>query len=519
MPENPSDDAFADLFGKLPDPRTRESAAPADPPPAAAQARGGDGAPTAPLSRREARLAGQAGTPAPASAPQAPDPAAAPPRPAAPPMPASDAAARGTASAGAPAAPRTPRPDAPVAGARPPRTGEPAAAARAAAPAATQASALQDLFSGDVTTDSIGHVPPPKDKRRRRRGGWIALGIVVVLVGGIAAGGLWTWTTYEDKIRAFMGWEPPKDYEAGKAHGEALVTIASGDTGSTISASLASAGVTKTSSAFYDMLVKAGANPTFYPGVYKLQKEMTASAALAALQDPANKLANSALLREGLTEAQILKILSDSLKIPLADFQAAVKNPAAYGVQAPTLEGWLFPAMYTFDPGVTAQQVVKTLVDRTVKSLDAAGVPQADREKILTIASIIQREAREEADFYKVSRVIQNRLDQGMMLQMDSTAQYGYNEHKGTASSSQAALDDVNDWNTYKKVGLPIGPIASPGDKAIDAAMKPAAGPWLYFVTVNLDTGETVFSTTYAQHQKAVSQWQQWCQGHPDSGC
>ena len=342
----------------------------------------------------------------------------------------------------------------------------------------------------------------------------------MVILGGIAAGGAWAWNTYQPQIRALMGWEPPKDYEAGKAHGEALVTIASGDTGMTISTSLANAGVTKTDAAFYDMLVKSGDNPTFYPGVYKLQKEMTASAALAALQDPANKLANSALLREGLTVDQSIKILADSLKIPIADFQAAVKTPATYGVQADSLEGWLFPAMYTFDPGVTAQQVVKTLVDRTVKSLDASKVPVADRQRVLTIASIIQREAREEADFYKVSRVIQNRLDQNMMLQMDSTAQYGYGElHDGTVSSSAAALKDDNPWNTYVHTGLPKGPISNPGDTAIAAATKPAAGPWLYFVTVNLDTGQTVFSTTYADHQKAVAQWQSWCKANPDSGC
>ncbi|MBN9172369.1 MAG: endolytic transglycosylase MltG, partial [Microbacterium sp.] len=182
--------------------------------------------------------------------------------------------------------------------------------------------------------------------------------------------------------------------------------------------------------------------------------------------------------------------------------------------------GWLFPARYTFDPGVTATQVIKTLVDRTVKSLDAQKVAVADRQRVLTIASIIQREAREEADFFKVSRVIQNRLDQGMKLQMDSTAQYGYGEmHDGTVSSSAAALKDQNGWNTYVITGLPQGPIASPGDQAIDAAVHPADGSWLYFVTVNLDTGETVFSTTYAEHEKAVQQWQQWCQGHPDSGC
>jgi UPF0755 protein len=394
-----------------------------------------------------------------------------------------------------------------------------------ATPAAPARPSFEDLFTGSATTDSLGAPPPKKSKRQKRRARWIAFAVVLVVLGGIGAGGLYVWNTYEDKIRSFMGWEEPKDYEPGLATGEALVTIVSGDNGASVSKSLAAAGVTKTSSVFYDMLISSGQSPTFYPGVYKLQKKMTAAAALKALEDPASKLENSALLPEGLTEDVILKRLSDALKIPLADFQAAAKDPSKYGVKAKTLEGWLFPAMYEFQPGVTASDVIKTMVDRTVASLDEANVPAADRERILTIASIIQREAREEKDFYKVSRVIENRLDPSNKetfgkLQMDSTAQYGYGEmHDGTASSSKAALEDDNPWNTYVHTGLPVGPISNPGDQAIDAAMHPTPGPWLYFVTVNLDTGKTVFTTTYAEHQKAVAQWQQWCTAHPDSGC
>ncbi|MFE1663455.1 endolytic transglycosylase MltG [Microbacterium sp. P02] len=385
--------------------------------------------------------------------------------------------------------------------------------------------ALEDLFAGARTTDEIGAPPPPKNKRRRRIGGWIALGIVLVTLGGIAGGGLWAWNTYEDKIRAFMGWEEPKDYAAGIATGETFVTISSGDTGSPISQHLFDAGITKTPSAFYDYLISTGQNPPFVPGVFKMQTQMTSEAALAALLDPANKMSNTAQLREGLTVAQSLPILVEATGLPLADFDAAVATPADYGVTAGSLEGWLFPATYTFDPGVTAKDVITTLVNRTVQSLDAAAVPVERRQEILTIASIIQREARFEADFYKVSRVIQNRLSPSNQetfgkLQMDSTAQYGYGEmHDGTVSTSAEALADDNPWNTYVVTGLPAGPISNPGDTAIDAAMHPADGSWLYFVTVNLDTGETVFTDNLADHNRAVAQWQAWCADHPDSGC
>jgi len=393
---------------------------------------------------------------------------------------------------------------------------------------------LDDLFSGSTSTDDIGHVPPPKNKKRRRIGGWIALGVVLVILGGITAGGLYVWNTYEDKIREVMGWEEPKDYEAGLANGETSITISSGDTGQPISTALYEAGVTKTDDAFYDYLITSGQNPIFQPGVYTLQKQMTSEAALAALLDPANRQEYTAQIPEGFTVDGTLQRLSEGTGIPLADLQAAAADPTAYGVPVDPavvaaggqpLEGWLFPATYTFDPGVTAQAAIQTLVDRTIQSLDAAGVPVDDRQRVLTVASIIQREARFEADMQKVSRVIENRLvpsnqETFGLLQMDSTAQYGYGEmHDGTVSSSAEALADDNPWNTYVHAGLPVGPISNPGDVAIDAAMHPADGDWLYFVTVDLDSGETVFTNNLADHNRAVKQWQTWCSEHPDSGC
>jgi len=412
-------------------------------------------------------------------------------------------AARRSQAPATPSQPQSPtHPQAPVSAAQP------------------QADVLEDLFTGRTTTEAVGAPPPPPDKRRRRKGWIVALVIVVVILGGAAAGGLWVWNTYEDRIREVMGWQEPQDFEPGIAEGETSITIVSGDTGSSISTTLFNAGVTKTDRVFYDHLIKTGQNPDFQPGVYRLQYKMTAEAALDALLDPANRMENTVQLREGLTLEQTLERTADALTMPIEDLRAAVADPSVYGVSASTLEGWLFPATYTFGPGVTASEVIGAYVQRAEQSLDAAGVPVEERQRILTIASIIEREARSSDDFYRVSRVIQNRLDQGMRLQMDSTAQYGYNElHDGTVSSSAEALDDDNPWNTYVIDGLPAGPIANPGDAAIEAAMHPADGPWLYFVTVNLDTGETVFTETYEEHQRAVTQWQSWCREHPDSGC
>ncbi len=370
---------------------------------------------------------------------------------------------------------------------------------------------LDSLFAPEKHDD----VPP----KRRGRGCLVALIIVLVVVGGIAAGGAWAWSIYGDRISEIMGWGEPKDYEAGQAQGEALVTIKSGDTGRSVSTALHQAGVTKTDEVFYEWLIEENANVTFHPGVYQLQQQMTAEAALEALQDPANRMENTVRIPEGGTIESSLPRIVDGVGIPLEELQAAVGDPTAYGVQAESLEGWLFPAVYTFDPGVTATEVIARMVERTRESLAEAGVPDADAQRVLTVASIIEREGRT-ADFPKVSRVIYNRIDQGMKLQMDSTAQYGFGElHAGSASTSKEAQNDPNDWNTYYITGLPKTPIANPSYAAIDAATHPADGPWLYFVTINLNTGETQFSETYEEHQRGITKWHAWCRENPDAGC
>ncbi|MEV4774839.1 endolytic transglycosylase MltG [Microbacterium sp. LWH12-1.2] len=401
---------------------------------------------------------------------------------------------------------------------------DPFVTATAPAPVAVaekQGGRLEDLF--DAHHDDIDSHAPPK---KRRRGCLIALIIVLVIVGGIAGAGVWAWNTYGDKISDAMGWGEPKDWEPGLATGEVFVTIREGDTGRPVSTALHEAGVTKTEDVFYDYLIEEAIAVTFYPGVYRLQEKMTAEAALAALRDEANKLENTASVIEGSTIKAMLPGIAESIGIPLADFEAAVADPSAYGVTAESLEGWLFPAVYTFDPEVTATQVIQRMVDRTRESLTKAGVQAGDEQRVLTIASIIQREGST-ADFDKVSRVIENRLEEGNqethgLLQMDSTAQYGYGlTHEGPVSSWDwnAVVGDQNPWNTYKHAGLPTGPISAPSDAAIDAAQNPADGPWFYFVTVNLDTGETVFSATYAEQQQAEARYKQWCQDNPDGGC
>ncbi|GAB3606375.1 hypothetical protein GCM10027413_17840 [Conyzicola nivalis] len=349
--------------------------------------------------------------------------------------------------------------------------------------------------------------------KRKRRLGWLwALLTLVVLAGGAAFA---AWTLFEPQVREALGWQLPIDYE-GSGNGEAVnIVIADGDIGSDIANTLHDAGVTMTSQAFYDLLVAE--EPTFMPGTYTLQKEMSARAALTALQDPANHVVSSALIIEGTTLPTALENLAEGTGIPLADFQAASTDLASFGLpaEAPSLEGYLFPATYEFQPGQTAHDILQRLVTETFTRLDAAGVAVADRHRVLTMAGLIQKEGGPATDFPKVARVFQNRLDIGMNLQSDATVSYGTGNGSIFTEDEERA-DASNPYNTYANPGLPIGPISAPGDAAIQAVLNPVDGPWLFFVLVNGETGETVFSTTAAEHNAAVKVWQQWVRDNPD---
>jgi UPF0755 protein len=355
----------------------------------------------------------------------------------------------------------------------------------------------------------------PEKPKRKLTWLWVLL---VLFVLGLAGAGV-VYSAFGPQIRHVMGWEPSIDY-TGTGNGQsAEITILPGQLGSDVAASLAKAGVTKTPAAFYDLLLKQKKAPTLYPGTYRLQKQMSAQSALTAISNPANRVVSRVVIPEGFTLQQILARLNTKTGVPMSDLQAAAKNYAQFGLPAgaPSLEGFLFPATYDFNPGTTATVMLQTMVARMNQSLKAHDVAPADELKVLTLASIIQKESGTTADFYKVSRVFTNRLAIGMALQSDATVSYGAGT-KTIATTGAQRADASNPYNTYAHTGLPIGPISSPGDTAIDAALHPVAGPWLYFVLVNGYTGETVFSTDAAGQAAGVKQWQAWLKAHPGYG-
>lgn len=394
--------------------------------------------------------------------------------------------------------------------------------------------AFEDLLAedGHDTTADSGPQPihrgrrrslaggePPKPRRRRR--GLIALIVSLVVVGGLVACAGVVWTSYEPQIRKVLGWEEPNDYE-GTGTGEAVVMIHEGDIGEDIATTLHEAGVTRSFDAFYDLLLAQSTQPEFFPGAYKLKLEMSAKSALAALTDEANRMEDTFVIPEGTAEQDALPSIAEGTGIPLEELQAAAADVASFGLpaEATSLEGFLFPATYSLPDGGDAHAVLQTLVDRSFQALDEAGVAPEDRWSTIVLASLIQKEAGLRDDYYKVSRVFLNRLDPAQwesgLLQSDATVAYGTGNTHRVSTTDAEREDASNPYNTYVHPGMVVRPISNPGDLAIDAALHPADGPWLYFVTWNLDSGETIFSTTQEEHETAVAQWLAWMDDHPE---
>ena len=339
--------------------------------------------------------------------------------------------------------------------------------------------------------------------RRRRILVGTALAVVVALVAGFAL---------RSQIRSYIDVVSGAEY-SGPGSGKAFIIVRPGDSGEMVAKELVAAKVTKTFAATYRQIISSHA--TFFPGYFELKTQMKSSDAIAYLTSNQHQIVKHVLIKEGLRLDQVFAVLANSTGHTVSEFEAASKDlgPFELPAKAVSLEGYLFPATYDFSPSQDALQILQAMVERMKQELSSQGVPQSHWQKVLTMASIIQKEARQPQDFAKVSRVFKNRLAIGMHLQSDATVSYGVNGH--TVSTSVADRQDANGYNTYLHAGLPIGPISAPGALAISAALNPADGSWLYFCAVNLKTGETVFSTTIAEHERAVAKWRAWMLANP----
>ncbi|GIH79163.1 hypothetical protein Plo01_55920 [Planobispora longispora] len=345
-------------------------------------------------------------------------------------------------------------------------------------------------------------------KRRRNKGGFLApMLAIIILVGGLGGGGYYGYLWLRDVTT-------PDDY-TGQGTGKVVVEIKQGQTASDVGRALEEQGVVKSARAFTDAVASAGKSSSLQPGVYELRKQMSAAAAVELL-DPGKQLMDRVTLKEGLRLSDTLTTLAKATGKPVKEFQQAAKDGEALGLPAYArgrLEGYAFPATYDITPKMSAADILTAMVDRFNQTAEkerlVAGAKEMGRtpHEIMVIASIIQAESGKLDDMGKISRVIYNRLKVGQMLEMDSTTFYGLNKY-GIAATN-ADVESTSPYNTYRRKGLPPGPISNPGDHAIQAALNPTEGDWRWFVTTDPERGITKFASTEAEFLKIKAEFEQ----------
>lgn len=242
------------------------------------------------------------------------------------------------------------------------------------------------------------------------------------------------------------------------------------------------------------------------PGTYLLQRGISWADALEAITR-GKGLVHTVTIPEGWDLAQIVPLLARSLGTPPESVTAAASDTALLtrvNTPGPTLEGYLFPDTYSFPDGTTARAAVAEMVhqfDRTWRPEWDASCQQMGmtRHEAVTLASIIEKEARLPEERPVISAVYHNRLRLHMPLQADPTVQYALGHHVERVSYKD--LDVVSPYNTYRHQGLPPGPIANPGAASLEAAVMPANVAYLYFVAA--PDGHHEFRTTFAGHAEA----------------
>jgi UPF0755 protein len=357
----------------------------------------------------------------------------------------------------------------------------------------------------------------------------VLLLVLAVLITGTGVGG---YLVYQAVFAV-------PDYE-GAGQGDAIVEIKEGDPTSAIGTELAQQGVVRSTKAFTAAAAKDDARArSLQPGYYQLRLRMSGKNAVELLLDPKSRVGQLEIkggvqlddtrLPNGTVTPGVLSLISKatcaqrngaSTCTSVDQLRAAMVStpPAQLGVPSwaladvskaepkRRLEGLLAPGRYNVRPGDPPAAVLRELVTKSVAQYEALGlITVADQSKytayqLLVAASVVEKEGITQ-DFSKIARVIYNRLRDRIRLGMDSTVNYPLDLQE--VRTSEEDRGRPGPYNSYLNYGLPPTPIGAPGPKALQAALQPEPGPWLYFVRCHRD-GTSCFATSLPEHEQNV---------------
>lgn len=283
------------------------------------------------------------------------------------------------------------------------------------------------------------------------------------------------------------------DFASGSPRAEISITITDGETGSQIAQNLFQSGVIKSAESFFRIAVGDQRSARIAPGEHLLETQIPAKLALEQLLD-SKRIVGLIVVKDGARLTEIVTALVESGYDKKSTLAALKELKLPLGVRTGNPEGFLYPANYSFVKDTSIKEVLSKMIDtfnHNTKPIDfTKSVAGYSNYQLLIIASLIQAEA-DAKDYQKVSRVIYNRLKINMPLQLDTTVQYLL-QRRGEITLTTKDTKIRSRYNTYQNYGLPPAPIGSPTLSAIEAAVNPAIGDWLFFITVK--PGETRFT-------------------------
>lgn len=292
------------------------------------------------------------------------------------------------------------------------------------------------------------------------------------------------------------------------------IEVARGASTAKIARTLAGAGVVQNASMFRLRVRLAGADGTLRPGVYDLKTGMPYGVVIDALREGPTVKYLKLTIPEGFTAEQIAERVEKVVGIPAEEFlklaqggapRFSADHPYLDGAYKGSLEGYLFPKTYRVAEGASAAEVIEMMLDQFDEEISQVDVEGAAARgttlpQIVTIASIIEREAQLDEERPLVASVIYNRLRKGMRLEIDATIEYVLPGNRFRLRTSQLRIKSP--YNTYLNEGLPPGPIASPGLKSLQAAAEPAETRYIYYVLTGKD-GSHTYTTNLQDFLKA----------------
>jgi UPF0755 protein len=348
----------------------------------------------------------------------------------------------------------------------------------------------------DARLDALEPSRPRRMRRKRRaNAGPAVLGVLLVLAVFVAIFVIYS---------AATGGEPAPG-------GSSRIEVVDGDTLSDVAAKLEEAGVIKSAFVFelqaryegYGTEIKTG-RYTFEPGQNSVEilEKLTAGEAVPTTM---------VTIPEGLTIEETARAVAGDTSVSASEFEKAARR-TDYGYaflenrRVKTTEGHLFPARYDFEKGVHAGQIVDRLLGQYLLETQDLEIAEAkerldlEEYEIVTVASLIEKEAATPKEKPLIASVIYNRMRKGMPLQIDATVQYALERPKANLSLADLKIDSP--YNTYKRKGLPPGPICSPSRESIRAALNPADTNYLYYV-LEADGSGHFFTNDYDEFLRA----------------